>query len=102
MATVPMEHGLILAGALFVLGLAGVLARRNVVFTLLSIEVMLNAAGLAFVAAGSHWEQPDGQVMFVFILSMAAAEVAVGLALALRLYHRFKTLDGDAVREMRG
>jgi NADH-quinone oxidoreductase subunit K len=102
MANVPMEHGLILAGVLFVLGLAGVLARRNIVFTLLSIEVMLNAAGLAFVAAGSRWEQADGQVMYVFILSMAAAEVAVGLALALRLYHRFKTLDGDAVREMRG
>ena len=65
-------------------------------------DVMLNAAGLAFVAAGSRWEQADGQVMYVFILSMAAAEVAVGLALALRLYHRFKTLDGDAVREMRG
>ena len=102
MADVPMEHELILAGVLFVLGLTGVLARRNVVFTLLSIEVMLNAAGLAFVAAGSRWGQPDGQVMFVFILSMAAAEVAVGLALALRLYHRFSTLDGDAVREMRG
>lgn len=102
MADVPMERELILAGVLFVLGLTGVLARRNVVFTLLSIEVMLNAAGLAFVAAGSHWGQPDGQVMFVFILSMAAAEVAVGLALALRLYHRFSTLDGDAVREMRG
>lgn len=102
MAAVPMEHGLILAGVLFVLGLTGVLTRRNVVFTLLSIEVMLNAAGLAFVVAGSRWEQPDGQVMFIFILSMAAAEVAVGLALALRLYHRFKTLDGDAAREMRG
>ena len=98
MADVPMAHGLILAGVLFVLGLA----RRNIVFMLLSIEVMLNAAGLAFVAAGSRWGQPDGQVMFVFILSMAAAEVAVGLALALRLYHRFKTLDGDAVCEMRG
>jgi NADH-quinone oxidoreductase subunit K len=97
-----MEHGLILAGVLFMLGLTGVLARRNVVFTLLSIEVMLNASGVAFVAADSRWGQPDGQVMFVFILSMAAAEVAVGLALALRLYHHFKTLDGDAVREMRG
>ena len=57
---------------------------------------MLNAAGLAFVVAGSRWGQPDGQVMFLFILAMAAAEVSVGLALVLQLYHRFKTLDADA------
>jgi NADH-quinone oxidoreductase subunit K len=102
MASVPMEHGLILSGVLFILGLSGVLTRRNIVFMLLSIEVMLNAAGLAFVVAGSRWGQPDGQVMFIFILSMAAAEVAVGLALALRLYQRFKTLDSDAANKMRG
>jgi NADH-quinone oxidoreductase subunit K len=102
MASVPMEHGLILSGVLFILGLSGVLTRRNIVFMLLSIEVMLNAAGLAFVVAGSRWGQPDGQVMFVFILSMAAAEVAVGLALTLRLYQRFKTLDSNAANKMRG
>ena len=102
MMQLPLVQVLSLAGLLFMLGLVGLLVRRNALFMLISVEVMLNAAGLAFVAAGSHWEQPDGQVMFVFILSMAAAEVAVGLALALRLYHRFKTLDGDAVREMRG
>jgi NADH-quinone oxidoreductase subunit K len=102
MASVPMEHGLILSGVLFILGLSGVLTRRNIVFMLLSIEVMLNAAGLAFVVAGSRWGQPDGQIMFIFILSMAAAEVAVGLALTLRLYQRFKTLDSDAANKMRG
>jgi NADH-quinone oxidoreductase subunit K len=102
MASVPMSHGLFLAGILFTLGLVGVLARRNIIFILLSIEVMLNAAGLAFVAAGSRWEQPDGQVMFVLILTVAAAEVAVGLALSLRLYHHFKTLDVDVASQMRG
>jgi NADH-quinone oxidoreductase subunit K len=102
MATVPMEYGLILAGILFALGLTGVLVRRNILFILLSIEIMLNAAGLAFVVAGSRWGQPDGQVMFIFILSMAAAEVSVGLALVLRLYHRLKSLDADAASEMRG
>ena len=61
--------------------------RRNLIFILMSIEIMLNAPGLAFVAAGSRWGQPDGQVMFLFILAMAAAEVSVGLALVLRLYH---------------
>jgi NADH-quinone oxidoreductase subunit K len=102
MATVPMEYGLILAGILFALGLVGVLVRRNILFILLSIEIMLNAAGLAFVVAGSRWGQPDGQVMFIFILSMAAAEVSVGLALVLQLYHRLKSLDADAASEMRG
>ena len=63
---------------------------------------MLNAAGLAFVAAGSKWNQPDGQVMFIFILAMAAAEVSVGLALILQLYHRFKTLNTDVANRMRG
>lgn len=102
MPSVPMEHGLILAGALFVLGLAGVLMRRNILFVLMSIEIMLNAAGLAFIVAGSRWGEPDGQVMFILILAMAAAEVSVGLALLIRLYHRFKTLDVDAASRMRG
>jgi NADH-quinone oxidoreductase subunit K len=102
MAFVPMEHGLLLAGILFALGLVGVLARRNVIFVLLAIEIMLNAAGLAFVVAGSHWGQPDGQVMFIFVLTMAAAEVAVGLALVLQLYHHFRTLDIDIASKMRG
>jgi NADH-quinone oxidoreductase subunit K len=101
-ANVPMEHGLILAAILFVLGLAGVLIRRNIVFMLMSVEIMLNAAGLAFVVAGARWGQVDGQIMFIFILTMAAAEVSVGLALVLQLYHSFKTLDTDAASTMKG
>ena len=102
MTAIPMEHGLALAAALFVLGLVGVLARRNIVFVLMSIEIMLNAAGVAFVAAGARWGAADGQVMFLFILATAAAEVAVGLALVLQLYHRFRTVDADAASKMRG
>jgi NADH-quinone oxidoreductase subunit K len=101
-AAIPTEHGLLLAAVLLVLGLAGVLARRNILFILMSLEIMLNAAGLAFIVAGSRWGQPDGQVMFFFILAMAAAEVAVGLALVLQLYHRFRTLDADAASRMKG
>jgi NADH-quinone oxidoreductase subunit K len=71
-------------------------------FVLMSIEVMLNAAGMAFIVAASRWAQPDGQIMFLFILVTAAAEVAVGLALLLALYHRFHTLDTDAAATMRG
>ena len=99
---IPMEHGLMVAGALFAIGLTGVLVRRNVLFILMSIEIMLNAAGLAFVAAGSRWAQADGQIMFLLILTLAAAEVSIGLALVIQLYHRFRTLDADAVSELRG
>src|SRR5512143_1567213 len=101
-ASFPLEHGFILAAILFALGLTGVLVRRNIVFMLMSVEVMLNAVGLAFVVAGARWGQVDGQVMFIFILTMAAAEVSVGLALVLQLYHSFKTLDADAASKMRG
>ncbi len=101
-ANVPMEHGLILSAILFVLGLIGVLVRRNIVLMLMSVEVMLNAVGLAFVVAGARWGQVDGQVMFIFILTMAAAEVSVGLALVLQMYHSFKTLDADAASRMKG
>jgi len=102
MAGIPVTHGLIVAGLLFSLGLVGVLVRRNIIFILMSIEVMLNAAGLAFVIAGSRWGQTDGQIMFLFILSMAAAEVAVGLALVLQLNRRLGTLDADAAATLRG
>ncbi len=101
MATVPLSHGLYLAAALFVLGLIGILVRRNIFFMLMSLEIMLNAAGLAFVVAGARWAQADGQVMFIFILSMAAAEVSIGLALLLRIYHYYKTLDIDQANSLR-
>jgi len=97
-----IRDGFILAGILFALGTAGVLVRRNIIFMLMSIEVMLNAAGLAFIVAGARWSQPDGQILFLFILSMAAAEVSVGLALVLRFYHQYKLLDADAANKMRG
>ena len=80
----------------------GLLVRRNVLFMLISVEIMLNAAGLAFIVAGSRWGQADGQVMFMFILAMAAAEVAVGLALILQISQQLKTLDIDAASSMRG
>ena len=101
-STVAMEHALLLAVLLFLLGLMGVLVRRNVLFVLMSTEIMLNAAGLAFIAAGARWGQADGQVMFVFILTLAAAEVSVGLALVMQMAKRMRTLDVDAASEMKG
>lgn len=99
---VPLEHGLIVAAILFALGFAGVMVRRNILFILISIEIMMNAAAMAFVVAGSRWVQPDGQVMFIMILTLAAAEASIGLAIVLSLYREFNALDIDAASEMRG
>ena len=100
--SVPVEYVLYLAALLFLMGLVGVLVRRNVMFLLMSLEVMMNAAGLAFVAAGAKWGQPDGQIMFMLILALAAAEVAVALGLVLQLSRRFQTLDVDTADELSG
>jgi NADH-quinone oxidoreductase subunit K len=102
MSAATLQFTLLLAGILFCLGLLGVLVRRNLLFVLMSIEIMINAAALAFVAAGSRWGQPDGQVMFLMVLTLAAAETSVGLAMLLQLQRRFRTLDTDAASEMRG
>ena len=93
---------LVLAIILFGLGLMGLLSRRNILYMLLSLEIMLNAAALAFIAGGARWGQVDGEIMFLFILTLAAAEVSVALGIVLQLSHRFRTLDADAFSEMRG
>lgn len=84
-----------LALALFLLGLLGLLTRRNLIFVLMSIEIMLNAAGLLFITAGMRWGNPDGQIMLILVLNLAGAELALGLVLLLRLRGRLTTLDGD-------
>ncbi|AJE15618.1 MULTISPECIES: NADH-quinone oxidoreductase subunit NuoK [Pseudomonadaceae] len=102
MQAIPLEHGLAVAAVLFCLGLVGLMVRRNILFMLMSLEIMMNAAGLAFVVAGSRWGQPDGQIMFILVITLAAAEAAIGLAILLQLYRRFNTLDVDAASEMHG
>ena len=99
---IPLNHVLLVSSLLFVIGLLGLMIRRNIIFILMSLEVMLNAAALAFVGAGAHWGQPDGQVVFMLILTVAAAEVAVGLGLVLQIKRRFKTLDMDHANRMGG
>jgi len=101
MLTVPIETMLIFAGLLFLIGLVGLLTRRNLIFMLMSIEIMFNSAGLVFIIAGRYWKQADGQVMFIFILAVAAVEVAIGLALLLQVYHHYKTLDADSVGKLK-
>ena len=102
MGAIPIEHGLILASILFSVGLIGVLTRRNIVFVLMSLEIMLNASGLAFIVAGSRWGQADGQVMFIMILTLAAAEVAIGLGLIIQMFRQFKTIDINVLSNMKG
>jgi NADH-quinone oxidoreductase subunit K len=102
MASVPLDQGLLLAAILFALGLAGLLVRRNLLFMLMSLEVMLNATGIAFIVAGARWAAPDGQIMFILVLTFAATEVAVGLALILLMHRRNPTLDADASDRLRG
>ena len=99
---IPFEHGLLLAAALFALGLAGLVLRRNLLFILMSAEIMMNATALAFVVGGARWGAPDGQVMFVLVLTLQAAEACVGLALVIQLFRRFRTLDVDAASTMKG
>ncbi len=102
MAIVPTSHVLIVSALLVCIGAFGVLLRRNLLFMLLSLEVMLNGAALAFIGASARWQQPDGQIFVMFIMAMAAAEVAVGLALFLQIYRQLSTLDADALDVMRG
>ncbi|MDZ7827421.1 MAG: NADH-quinone oxidoreductase subunit NuoK [Gammaproteobacteria bacterium] len=97
----PLEHALIVAALLFALGLTGVIVRRNVLFVLMSLEIMMNAAGVAFVVAGARWGQADGQLMYMLVLTLAAAEVAVGLGLVLQLERRHRTVDVDRASELR-
>lgn len=102
MSAIPLYQGLLFSSALFAIGLIGVLVRRNILFMLMSIEIMMNACALAFVLAGSRWLQADGQVMFILILTLAAAEAAIGLAMVMQFYRRHHSLDIDLASEMRG
>ena len=93
---VPFGHVLLLAGVLFLLGLFCAVARRNLIMTVLGVEIMLNAASIVFVAASLHWKQLEGQVFVLFILAVAATEVSVGLAMIVYAYRRTGTFDPGA------
>lgn len=99
---VPLEHALLLAAAVFGIGLACALIRRELLFLLLGVEIMLNAAGLALVAGSAAWRDAGGQVFWMLLLAVAAAEVAVGLSLLIHLHRRRRTGDVDELRSLRG
>ena len=95
-------HYLILAAILFCLGLTGVLLRRNMIVILMSIELMLNAVNLTFVKFSNFNQNIDGQIMVIFVMAIAAAEAAVGLAIAVSLYKKFKELNISFFEHLRG
>ena len=98
---VPLGHYLILSAVLFATGTIGVFLRRNVITMLLSIEVMLNAVNLAFIAFGRTQGSVDGQVIMFFVVTVAAAEAAVGLALVIALFRHRETLNPDAFTSLK-
>ncbi|WP_425619742.1 NADH-quinone oxidoreductase subunit NuoK [Buchnera aphidicola] len=99
---ISLFPGLFLSLTLFILGLTSLMIRRNIFFLLISLEIMVNAAGLALITVGSYWKQVDGQIMYIFVITLAASEASIALALLLQLYKRNKTLNIDILNEMKG
>jgi len=99
---VPYFNVLIMAGILFFMGLVCAVARRSLIMILIGVEVMLNAAGLALVGASLHWKMLDGQVFVIFVMAVAATEVAVGLALIVYSQRRTGTVSEDRYSIMKG
>ncbi len=95
---ITLNHYLSVSALLFSIGLMGVLTRRNVLMVLLGIELMFNAANLSFVAYSRAWGDAGGQVVVFFVIIVAAAEVTVGLAIAVQLMRQFRTLQTDEIK----
>ena len=93
---IPLTHYLIVSAILFAIGTAGVFLRRNLITILLSIEIMLNAVNLTFVAFGRYQGNVDGQIIVFFVMTVAAAEAAVGLAIVIALFRHRESLNPDA------
>lgn len=99
---ISLNHYLVLSAVLFSLGMAGVLLRRNLIVLLMCIELMLNAVNLSFVAFSRFTGKIDGQVMVFFVMTIAAAEAAVGLALAVSIFKRFKEVNIRFFEHLKG
>jgi len=98
---ITLNHYLVLSAILFSIGTAGVFLRRNLITLLLSIEIMLNAVNLTFVAAGRQYAAVDGQIIVFFVMTVAAAEAAVGLALIIALFRHRESLNPDAFTSLK-
>lgn len=100
--TLGLGHYLFVSGALFVMGLMGVLLRKNILVILMSIELMLNAVNLAFITFGYYLNDVDAAVIVLFVIAIAAAEAAVGLALLVTLYKNFKEVNIRFFEHLKG
>ena len=98
---IPLSHYLIVSALLFAIGTAGVFLRKNLITILLSVEIMLNAVNLTFVAAGRQFAAVDGQIIVFFVMTVAAAEAAVGLALVIALFRHRESLNPDAFTSLK-
>ena len=98
---IPLSHYLIVSAILFSIGTAGVFLRKNLITILLSIEIMLNAVNLTFVAFGRQLGTFDGQIITFFVMTVAAAEAAVGLAIVIALFRHRESLNPDAFRALK-
>ncbi len=96
-----LTHYLVLSGLLFTIGTIGVFVRRNIITLLLSIEIMLNAVNLTFVAVGRYFGSVDGQIITFFVMTVAAAEAAVGLAIVIALFRHKETLSPDVYTSLK-
>ena len=99
---VPVEYFVTLSAVLFIMGVLGVLVRRNAIMIFMSIELMLNSANLALVAFARQWGEINGQLIVFFVITVAAAEVAIGLALIVAIFKSKKTIDIDELHAMEG
>jgi NADH-quinone oxidoreductase subunit K len=99
---VQTEAYVMLSAVLFILGAMGVLLRRNAILVFMSVELMLNAANLTLVAFARQWNQTDGHLFVFFVITVAAAEVAVGLALIVAIFRNKKSIDIDELHQMEG
>lgn len=99
---IGLQHYLILSSLLFVMGMTGVLLRKNIIVILMSIELMLNAVNLSFIAFSKYLHNVDGQIMVFFVMTIAAAEAAVGLAIAVTIFKRFKEVNIRFFEHLRG
>jgi NADH-quinone oxidoreductase subunit K len=99
---VPMTHILAFSAALFIMGLACVLARRNLIMILIGVEIMLNAVGLTLVGASALWHSVDGQIFVIFLMAMTSAEVAISLAMVVYLSRRRGTITANDFDGMKG
>ena len=99
---VELHHYIVLAMIIFVCGVTGVLIRKNILFVLMSLELMLNAVNLLFISVSTHLNSLDGQIMVFFVITVAACEAAVGLAMVIAIFRRFGTAKTDFFKALRG